>query len=154
MEQERLSEIENLILKIVKFLILMTIGGATYYFLELCWRGFSHWTMFLLGGFCFVLVGSLNEWALKKFGIDLPLFPQMVAGSLIITLLEFITGLIVNVVLKWDVWDYSDRPFNVMGQICLGASILWFFISLLIIFLDDFVRYKLFGTEKRKYKIF
>jgi uncharacterized membrane protein len=110
--------------------------------------------MFLLGGLCFIVVGSLNEYAFEKFKLDLPIVPQMIMGSLIITILEYITGYIVNIKLGWNVWDYSDRPFNINGQICLGASILWMLISLLIILLDDYLRHKLFGCDKRKYKLF
>ena len=38
--------------------------------------------------------------------------------------------MIVNIILQWNVWDYSNVPFNVMGQICLPFSIIWFFLSL------------------------
>ena len=140
--------------KVLEYVILLIIGGAIYYEIEILHRGYSHWTMFLLGGLCFVLVGSLNEFIQERYKVDIPLFPQMIIGSMIITLLEFITGYIVNIKLGWNVWDYSDKPFNILGQICPGASFAWFWLSLVCILLDDFLRYKLFGEEKRKYKIF
>ena len=37
-----------------KYLLLFGIGGIIYIILELLWRGWSHWTMFILGGACFV----------------------------------------------------------------------------------------------------
>ena len=40
---------------------LAVCGGCLYVVLELLWRGRSHWTMFLLGGVCFVLIGLFNE---------------------------------------------------------------------------------------------
>ena len=132
---------------ILKYLILFVIGGGTYVLLELIFRAKSHWTMFILGGICFILIGLINE----IYGRETPLIPQMFQGSLLITSLEFITGLIVNVKLGWDVWDYSDMPLNLMGQICLPFSVLWFFVSLIAIALDDYVRYKLFGQPKPKY---
>ena len=140
--------------KILEYAVLLVIGGAIYYGIEVLHRGYSHWSMFLLGGLCFVLVGSENEFLRETFEIDLPLFPQMLIGMLIITALEFITGLIVNIQLGWNIWDYSDQPFNFMGQICPGASFAWFWLSLVCILLDDWLRHKLFGEEKRKYKIF
>lgn len=140
--------------ELIQHIILFLTGGFIYVCMELGWRGYSHWTMFILGGLCFVIVGSLNEYALKHYKLDLPLAPQMIVGGLIITLLEYITGYIVNIKLGWNVWDYSDRPFNLDGQICLGATILWILISLLIIVIDDYMRYKLFGDAKRKYKMF
>lgn len=90
--------------------------------------------MFILGGLCFVLLGLINEiipW-------NMPLLLQGIMGSaIIVTPLEFITGYIVNIQLGWNIWDYSSMPFNFMGQICLSFSILWIFISILAIILDD-----------------
>lgn len=79
---------------------------------------------------------------------------QMVISAGIITTVEFITGLIVNVWLKLNVWDYSDKPYNVMGQICLLYSNFWFFVSLIAILMDDYLRYLLLGEEKPHYKVF
>ena len=132
-----------------KYFILGIIGGAVYVLLEMLWRGFSHWTMFLLGAVCFILIGLVNE----VFEWDTPLILQMFCGCAIITALEFITGCIVNLWLGWDVWDYSQYKFNILGQISLHSSVGWYFLSLVGIFLDDWLRYKLFGEEKPRYKI-
>ena len=132
---------------LLKYLILFAIGGGVYVLLELIFRAKSHWTMFILGGICFILIGLINE----IYGRETPLLPQMFQGSALITFLEFITGLIVNIKLGWDVWDYSDIPLNIMGQICLPFSVIWFFVSFLAIVLDDYVRYKLFGQPKPDY---
>ena len=132
-----------------KYFILGIIGGAVYVLLEMLWRGFSHWTMFLLGAVCFILIGLVNE----VFEWDTPLILQMFCGCAIITALEFVTGCIVNLWLGWDVWDYSRYKFNVLGQISLHSSVGWYFLSLVGIFLDDWLRYKLFGEEKPHYKI-
>ena len=132
-----------------KYFILGIIGGAVYVLLEMLWRGFSHWTMFLLGAVCFILIGLVNE----VFEWDTPLLLQMLRGCAIITALEFVTGCIVNLWLGWDVWDYSQYKFNILGQISLHSSVGWYFLSLVGIFLDDWLRYKLFGEEKPRYKI-
>ena len=132
-----------------KYFILGIIGGAVYVLLEMLWRGFSHWTMFLLGAVCFILIGLVNE----VFEWDTPLLLQMLFGCAIITALEFVTGCIVNLWLGWDVWDYSQYKFNILGQISLHSSVGWYFLSLVGIFLDDWLRYKLFGEEKPHYKI-
>ena len=86
--------------------------------------------------------------------IKMSFISQMVLSALIITALEFITGLIVNIWLKMDIWDYSQLPYNFMGQICLLYSIFWFLVSSVAIVLDDFLRYKIFDEEKPHYKIF
>ena len=133
-----------------KYFILGIIGGAIYVLLEMLWRGFSHWTMFLLGGTCFVLLGLINE----ILDWDTPLTLQMLIGCTVITVLEFITGCVVNLWLGWNVWDYSDLKFNILGQISLFSSIGWYFISLVGITLDDWLRYRLFGEKKPRYKLF
>ena len=132
-----------------KCFILGIIGGAVYVLLEMLWRGFSHWTMFLLGAVCFILIGLVNE----VFEWDTPLILQMFCGCASITALEFITGCIVNLWLGWDVWDYSQYKFNVLGQISLRSSVGWYFLSLVGIVLDDYIRYWFFGEEKPRYKI-
>lgn len=137
-------------LKIEKHLILFMIGGMAYFFLEVLVRGYSHYTMFLCGGACFLCCGLLNENVKMKMSF----ISQMVVSAGIITALEFVTGLIVNVWLKMDIWDYSNLPYNFMGQICLLYSVLWFFVSSVAIVMDDFLRYKLFHEEKPHYKIF
>ena len=134
---------------ILKHIFLFLVGGTLYYFIEILFRGFSHPSMFICGGICFLFVGLLNEF--KAFKI--PLVWQMLIASIIITSIEFITGLIVNVWLGLNVWDYSSRPFNVLGQICLLYTVLWFFLSLAAIVLDDYLRYKFFGEDMMKYKI-
>lgn len=132
-----------------KYFILGIIGGAVYVLLEMLWRGYSHWTMFLLGAICFILIGLVNE----VFEWDTPLILQMFCGCAIITALEFVTGCIVNLWLGWDVWDYSRYKFNVLGQISLRSSVGWYFLSLVGIILDDYIRYWFFGEEKPRYKI-
>lgn len=130
--------------------ILFCIGGGLYSLIEMTARGRSHWSMALLGGTCFLLIGLINE----RFLRDLGLVWQMLLGSGIITVLELATGLLVNVRLGWEVWDYSNMPFNLWGQICLPYSLLWTVISLGAVLLDDWLRRKLFGEKKRKYKWF
>ena len=135
--------------KAIEAFILTCFGGSIYVMMEILWRGYSHWAMFFVGGLAFLCVGAINEiipW-------NMPLYQQMAIGSLVITGIEFISGCILNLWLKWNVWDYSNLPFNVLGQICLPFTILWCLISLIAILLDDWLRWKLFGEEKPHYKI-
>lgn len=139
-----MTKINNLL----KYVSLGVIGGIIYYILENIWRGYSHWTMFILGGICFIALGLINE----IFSWDTPLISQMIVGGAIITILEFITGCIVNLWLGWNIWDYSDLPYNLLGQISLFSSIGWIGLSLVGITLDDYIRWKWFGEEKPRYK--
>ena len=132
-----------------KYLFLFFIGGSAYYCLEIVMRGFSHYSMFFCGGFCFIGCGMLNE----SVNIEMSLISQMVLSSLLITVLELITGCIVNLWLGWHIWDYSRLPYNFKGQICLSYSVRWFFLSLAAIVGDDYLRYLFFDEEKPYYKI-
>lgn len=136
--------------KMLKYLILLLIGGFVYYAFELVLRGWSHWTMFLLGGICFILIGEYNE----HVEWDTPLIKQGIVGACIVTALEFVVGMIVNVYLGWGIWDYSNVPLNFIGQICLPFSIAWIAVSILAVVVDDWVRYFLFKEEKPHYKWF
>ena len=135
--------------KIKKYEFLFFVGATIYVVIEKLYRGYSHWTMFLLGGICFIALGLINE----VLPWDMPLLLQMFIGGMIITVLEFITGCIVNLWLGWDVWDYSELPFNLWGQISLFSSIVWVGLSLVGIVLDDFIRWKWFDEEKPRYKL-
>ncbi len=130
--------------------ILFLIGGFIYVMIEIIGRGFSHWSMFIVGGLCFIIIGLLNEY--YTWDIEFPL--QMLYGCIVITLLEFISGYIVNIQLHWNVWDYHDRFMNLYGQICLYNSCLWYLLSAVAIVLDDVIRWKCFHEQKPKYKFF
>ena len=132
-----------------KWFILFSLGGIFYLIIELLWRGYSHWTMFILGGMCFLASGMINEF----YNYAIPLVLQMFFGCIIITVLEFITGCIVNLQFGLNVWNYSDLPYNILGQICLPYMILWFFLSGACIIVDDWLRYVLFDEDKPSYRL-
>ena len=107
---------------LMKTLHLGMIGGSLYLFIELIWRGHTHWTMGLLGGFCFTLFGFLTL-------IRIPLYLKALVGTLIVTFLELCAGLILNIWLKLSIWDYSALPYNLYGQICAPYALLWLPLS-------------------------
>lgn len=134
---------------IIHEFILFLIGGTIYFCMEIFARGFSHWTMFTAGGLSFILIGLLNEW----YSWDLYIEIQTVFGAIVITALEFIYGYVVNIKCGLNVWDYSDRHFNLFGQICLHHSICyWIPLSFVAILLDDQIRYHLFKQTVPRYK--
>lgn len=136
--------------KFTKNAILFVIGGFLYCLIEILLRGRTHWSMAIVGGICFLLIGLYNEFVTY----DTPLLKQGIIGSCIVTSMEFVSGLILNIYLHWNVWDYSNLPFNFMGQVCLPFSILWIFVSVLAVVVDDWLRYFLFNEEKPTYKLF
>ena len=93
------------------------LGGACYCALELLWRRYTHWSMFLLGGLCFVLVGNMKR-----------RLPDLALAVGVITALELGCGLLVN--RGYQVWDYRHLPCNFRGQICLFFTLLWIPVAL------------------------
>ena len=135
-------------------LILFVIGAGLYFEIELNWRFFAntlpvHWSMPILGGVLFVLLGGINNW----LPWEMPLQMQAVLGAAACTAAEFTAGCILNIWLGLDVWDYSDKPFNLLGQICPQFSLAWLGLSIVAIVLDDLLRYWLFKEEKPHYTL-
>lgn len=133
----------------LKYLFLFWFGGSTYVALEIIWRGYSHWTMLILAGILFIVADLLNEIWSWDFSLRL----QVLIATCIATVSELVTGLIVNVYLGWNIWDYSDVPLNFLGQICLPYTFLWAILMTVAIILGDVIRWKFFGEEKPHYTL-
>lgn len=134
--------------RVGKTAVLFLCGGAAYCAVEMLWRGRTHWTMFVLGGVLFLLLGELNEGLLSW---DTPLWLQGVLGAALVTAAELCAGLVLNIWLGLGIWDYSRVPFNLWGQICLPFTLLWVPVSIAAVVLDDWLRYWLFGEERPHY---
>ncbi len=117
-------------------LFLLVFGGFAYCGIEILFRGYSHISMFLLGGMCFWFMGNEDD----IFGHRLPMITKMFLSALLITISELITGLFINVQLHMGVWDYSAIPLNFMGQICLLFCIFWFLLSYPGIYISEAVK--------------
>lgn len=107
-------------------------GAFGYGLIEVIWRGYTHWSMCLAGGICFCALSKISA-SLKGKSLLL----KAVAGSVFITAIEFIFGLIFNIILKKKIWDYSHMPFNLLGQICLLYSVFWVILCIFFIPLAD-----------------
>lgn len=135
--------------KSCKYLVLFFIGAFAYCGIEIIWRGYTHWTMGVLGGVCFIDIGLINN---SRFFYHLmPFREQMVLGGLIVTVMEFIAGCILNLWLGLGIWDYSQMPFNLCGQICLPYTILWILLNAVCIVVDDWLRYLMKMNGKPEY---
>ncbi len=60
-----------------------------------------------------------------------------------VTAVEYVSGCLFNLRLKLNVWDYSEMPFNLSGQVCLLYTVLWGFLSATAMPLYRFFRRKL-----------
>lgn len=130
-------------------LFLFLFGGTVYCMMELSWRHWTHWSMFLAGGLIFCIIGMENQ----KIRWEWSLLSQALVAGLTITGIEFLFGCIFNLELHMRVWDYSRQPYNLLGQICLIWSLLWCAVGLVAVVLDDFLRWRLFGEEKPHYRL-
>lgn len=133
--------------KMPEYLFLFALGGAAYYMIELLFRGFSHPTMFVLGGICFLLCCAVHEIVPDNTGI----YAQMFLCALIITTMELIFGYIFNLKLGMHIWSYQEYRFNFKGQICLLFSFIWYGLSGIALIVCDYVRYFFYGGCKPSY---
>lgn len=112
--------------------ILFLFGAVGYCLIEILWRGHTHPSMAIVGGICFILIYIIN-----KYLPDNSCVTKAILCALVISAIEFSAGILLNIVMQLDVWDYSKIPFNLMGQICLRYSVLWFFLSFGIIHIGN-----------------
>ena len=93
------------------------------------------------GAMTLILVGTpLLKWPVAVF------FGGMISASI----LEYVTGAAMEAIFKVRYWDYSDKPFNINGHICLFTSVCWGGLSLAV----DYVIHKpiVALTEHMTYK--
>lgn len=82
-------------------------------------RGFVNGPLLTLYGTGAVMVYLIlrpfeaNVWALY-FG-----------GVIVATVLEYVTGVLMETIFHAHWWDYSNQKFNFQGKICLSSSIAW-----------------------------
>ena len=55
-----------------------------------------------------------------------------IAGCIGATILEYVTGATMEALFKVRYWDYSDKKFNFQGHICLGTSLAWGLLTILM----------------------
>ena len=137
---------------VIAYILLFNLCGIIYYGVEILYRGYSHISMYLLGSLVGILIGLINE---HKITWEMPLWKQVLIGECIVLPLEFITGLIVNVWLQLNVWDYSGLWLSeyFLNQSSPLFALLFAPLILLAIFIDDYYRYLFMDGRKPKYRI-
>ncbi len=127
-------------MKLVRLIIPFFLGFFLYALIEIAARGYTHWTMALTGGMVLTMLYLLFSGAPQ----NMPLPVQYLLGAVVITSAELLVGLLVNIRMGWDVWDYSDLPLNFRGQISLLYSVFWYFLCIparvICLKLDMFLR--------------
>ncbi len=127
-------------------LMLFSIGAVGYGLLEIIWRGYTHWSMLSAGGICFLFFAKIAN-KMKHVSILL----KGIVGSCFVTTIELIFGIVFNIILKKNVWDYSKLPLNFVGQICALYSFIWVIISIVCIPFAGFLSHRLATGAKRRF---
>ncbi len=115
--------------------IVFGTGAIGYGLIEVAWRGNTHWAMLLAGGICLRLLGPIGQ----KME-NAPLWRKCLAGGALITGVELLFGCVCNLWLHMDIWDYSNIPLNIGGQVCLLYSVFWGALSAAGMRLEKFLR--------------
>lgn len=105
---------------IKRYSLFFILGAIGYGAIETIWRGWTHWSMLIAGGLCFVLFSIVAERFKGK-----PLLLKAAVCAILVTSVEFVFGVVFNLWLKMNVWDYSHMPYNLLGQICPIFTLIW-----------------------------
>ncbi|MCD8067851.1 MAG: hypothetical protein LUE87_02960 [Lachnospiraceae bacterium] len=89
-------------------------------------RGFMHGPFLPLYGTGAIMMLVVS----RPFADNLVL--TYAAGCVGATVLEYLTGAWMEAMFKVRYWDYSDKRFNVKGYICLGSSLTWGLLTILM----------------------
>ena len=103
-----------------KYSLCFILGAIGYAAIEVIWRGYTHWSMMIAGGVCFIIFSLVAERFREK-----NLLIKAAVCALGVTAVEFVFGVVFNIIFKMRVWDYSGMPFNILGQVCPLFTLLW-----------------------------
>lgn len=121
-------------MKLTQYIFTFLMGYFLYAFVEVAGRGYTHWTMCLTGGLVLTLLYLISSRP------AMTLIKCCVIGAFMITAVEFAVGIFDNIIMGWAVWDYTDMPFNILGQICPIFSLLWAVLCIPAYFLCKGIR--------------
>lgn len=110
-----------------KGLFFGVLGTVLYPIGEIIWRGRTHISMAFAGGLsAFLIYLALTSPKIPS------LFWRATLGAAAVTGVEFLFGAVCNLWLGLGVWDYRKMPYQLLGQICLPFSLLWWGICFVL----------------------
>ncbi|MBR5538672.1 MAG: hypothetical protein IKU61_02110 [Clostridia bacterium] len=127
-------------MKIKEVTLLYAIGAIGYMFIEIVWRGSTHWTMGILGGMSILMIYFVEQ----SFSFSVLL--KALLSAAFVTATELVAGLILNDLMGLSVWDYSDMRYNIAGQISLVYSFLWYFLCIPVHILCRIIKHHIFDV--------
>lgn len=123
---------------IIGYLILFAIGGMCGWILELFFRrivhkkwinpGFLNGPFIPLYGFGVVILYFISD-------LSIAWYYKAILFLVLLTLIEYIAGIIFIKGMHIKLWDYSSRWGNIQGIICPLFSIIWAVIGVAFLFI-------------------
>lgn len=136
-------------------MLLWTWGGAVYFLLEVVYKTVTNhperisWTMLVLA----IILCIPVERAGYQLPWECPLWVQALICTTLVTIVEFLAGCVLNLWLGMDIWNYSELPLNLLGQICLPFFIVWWILCVIFIPVFDVLRYIIDGGTRPWYTL-
>lgn len=78
-----------------------------------------------------MIISAISE------GFKCNILSKAIICALVITAVEFAFGMIFNVLLDMKIWDYSQLPCNLFGQVCPMFTALWACLAVFLLPLAD-----------------
>ena len=87
-------------------------------------RGFLYGPFYPMYGACMITIVMLC-----KIFTNLNPFQFFIVATILTSIVEYLTGLILEKLFNQKWWDYTEDPFNLHGRICLHFSLMFGVLS-------------------------
>lgn len=140
---------KKLLKNIFRATVIFLVSAFIYCSCEYIFRQYTHWSMFILSGICGVcFIDAINNVCSFEMGY----LNQIAISTILCTIAEGICGLIVNIWLGLNVWDYSTLPGTFFYNQCNIFFVgIWALIIAAGILICDFINYYWFKIEPCPY---
>lgn len=134
------------------FLIYSVIGfimeSALYKFFSIDnYSGFMTGPITPIYGIGVLVILVINKYILEKINTNkiIKIILSFLIFAILLTIIEFIGGLLLDKILNVELWNYTNKKYNIGKYICLELSLVWGIFSLIFIyivkpFMDRFIK--------------
>ena len=83
-------------------------------------------------GFGVIAIELLNKYIFKKIKTNFifKISIEYIVLVIILSIIEYIGGNVLNILFKVDLWDYSNKAFHFGKYVCLLNSLIWGFLGI------------------------
>lgn len=143
-----MKRLRNLLVRLLQIATIFFFSGTAYIVIEIIFRGYTDFSMWILGGICGVIITFVNNGLILDE--KTPFEYQVAFCSMCCIVGELIAGLIVNQ--DYHVWDYREL-FGTFayGQLNIFFIMAWICICIFAIPLLDWIEWKLLDGRKPVY---